>query len=106
LDDNDRLSVITFNSRISTLSPLSRVGDKRDEVVRRVSGVIEGGNTKLYDVALEAYATLKKDGAPKRLRAMLLLSDGQDPDSQASLDQVVAAVSDVGEEGGASIKLF
>ena len=106
LDDNDRLSVITFNSRIITLTPLSRVGDKRDEVVRRVSGVIEGGNTKLYDVTLQAYEALKQDGDPKRIRAIVLLTDGQDTDSQASLDQAISAVSDVGEEGGASIKLF
>ncbi len=106
LDDNDRLSVITFNSRVITLTPLSRVGDQRDEVVRRVSGVIEGGNTKLYDVTLQAYEALKQDGDPKRIRAIVLLTDGQDTDSQASLDQAISAVSDVGEEGGASIKLF
>jgi Ca-activated chloride channel family protein len=106
LDDNDRLSVMTFNSRIYTLSPLSRVGDKRDEVVRRVSGVIEGGNTKLYDVTQQAYETLKKDGDPKHIRAIVLLTDGQDTDSSANLEQVISSVGNVGEEGGSAIKLF
>jgi Ca-activated chloride channel family protein len=106
LDDNDRLSVITFSSRIITLTPLSRVGDKRDEVMRRISGVIEGGNTKLYDVTEQAYEMLKKDGDPKHIRAIVLLTDGQDTDSSATLDQVVSTVSNVGEEGGTAIKLF
>jgi Ca-activated chloride channel family protein len=106
LDDNDRLGVITFASRINNISPLTRVGDKRDDLVRHVSGVIEGGNTKLYDTALQAYDEMKKDGDPKRIRAIVLLTDGQDTDSTASLDDVVSKVGNVGEEGGDAIKMF
>ncbi|GEM_PF-3804728 len=36
----------------------------------------------------------------------MLLTDGEDIDSQATIDNVVSTVGNVGEEDGAAIKLF
>jgi Ca-activated chloride channel family protein len=106
LDDRDRLQVNLFNDQLTTLSPLSPVGDKRDDVSRRVSGVFEGGGTALYDAIQAAYADLTANGDPNHIRAMVVLSDGQDTASGAALDQVIRAISRTAEEGGNAIKLF
>jgi Ca-activated chloride channel family protein len=71
-----------------------------------VSGIIEGGNTKLYDATLAAYNELKIKGDPKHIRAIVVLSDGQDNASGQALQQLIAQVGNVGEEGGSAIKLF
>jgi Ca-activated chloride channel family protein len=106
LDDRDQLQVVTFSNQVITLTPLSPLGGKRADVVRRVSGIIEGGNTKLYDATLAAYNELKVKGDPKHIRAIVVLSDGQDNASEQTLQQLVAQVGNVGEEGGSAIKLF
>jgi Ca-activated chloride channel family protein len=106
LSARDRLQVITFSSDQVTLTPLTELGPKRDDVVRRVSGIIEGGNTTVYDSALLAVNELKANGNPKHIRAVVLLTDGKDTDSVKSLQDVIAQIGDTSEEGGNAIKLF
>ena len=106
MDERDQLEVITFSSDVITLSPLSPLGPKRDDVTRRVAGIVEGGDTSLYDTALQAYNDLKQHGDPKHIRAIVLLTDGQDTHSTATLEEAVAQISSTSEEGGNAIKLF
>jgi len=106
LGDRDRLQIITFASQVNVLTPLSALSDKRAELVRRVSGIVEGGNTSLNDAVITAYRDLRANGNPAHIRAIVVLSDGMDTASAATLDEAVAAISDIGEEGGAAIKLF
>jgi len=106
LDGKDRLQVIIFSSDITELTPLTELGPKRDEVLRHVSGLIEGGETRLYDATLQAYNNLLKNGDPQHIRAVVVLTDGKDTQSDASLDQVTAEIAKSGGEGGNAIKLF
>jgi Ca-activated chloride channel family protein len=106
LDDRDRLQINLFSSDISTLTPLSPLGEKRQQVLDSVSGIFEGGTTVLYDATLGAYQTLQKDGDPKHIRAVVVLTDGQDTASTATLDEVLGQINATLGEGGNSIKLF
>jgi Ca-activated chloride channel family protein len=106
LSDRDRLEVITFSSDQVMLTPLTDLGPKRADVTRRVSGIIEGGNTTLYDTTLRAYNDLKQNGDPKHIRAVVVLTDGKDTDSTIDLQSVVQQIGNTGEEGGNAIKLF
>jgi Ca-activated chloride channel homolog len=106
LEDRDRLSVTTFSSSIKILTPLSPLGEKRDQITRRVSGLIEGGNTLLYDAVSSAYEDMKANGDPKHIRAVVVLTDGQDTASSNSLQDVLSAIGSSSEEGGNSIKIF
>lgn len=105
LDSRDRLQIILFNSKINTMSELSPVGEKRDELTRRVSGIVESGGTRLYDSALQAVQDLAANGDPKHIRAVVVLSDGMDTESENSLDNLMSQISN-SEEGGNGIKLF
>lgn len=106
LDNRDRLQVITFSSAVTNLTPLSPLADKREDVTRRVSGLIENGDTALYDAALQAINDLKTNGDPDHIRGVVVLSDGQDTASTTTLDQLMAQIGTTGEEGGNAIKLF
>ena len=106
LSDRDRLQVTTFASQVAPLTPLSALSDKRTELTRRVSGIVEGGNTRLYDAVIAAHQELQANGDPNHIRAIVVLSDGKDTASTAGLDEALTAISDTGEEGGAAIKLF
>jgi len=106
LDPRDQLEVIIFNDKILTLSPLSTVSDKRDDLTRRISGITEGGGTSLYDSVAQAYDDLQAKGDPKHIRGLVVLTDGQDTNSQMSLDDLMSHLGSKSEEGGNAIKLF
>jgi Ca-activated chloride channel homolog len=106
LDARDRISILIFNSDLITMSQLSPVGEKRDDLVRRVSGIVEGGGTRLYDATYQAYQDLTVNGDPKHIRAMVVLSDGMDTESVKTLDEILAKIGSTSEEGGNAIKLF
>ncbi len=106
LDDRDRIQVNLFNGSVTTLSPLSSLGEKRDDLKRRISGVFEGGETALYDAMLAADADLTANGDPNHIRAVVVLTDGLDTASYATLDDVTAAIGRSAEEGGNAIKFF
>jgi len=105
LDDRDRLQVILFSDRLISLTPLSPLGEKRDEVRRRVSGIVEEGDTRLYDAVQMAYDELESNGDPEHIRAIVVLSDGEDTASQLALEQLVAQVGSHSESGTAT-KIF
>jgi Ca-activated chloride channel family protein len=107
LDDRDRIEIILFSSDIITMSELSDLGPKRSEVQTRISGVIEQGDTRLYDATLEAYERLEANGNPDHIRAIVVLTDGVDTMSASSLQDVIAELAPLSEEGGGNaIKIF
>lgn len=106
LDDRDRVQINLFSSDIVTLTPLTELGEKRQQVLDSVSGVFEGGDTRLYDATLQAYQELQQNGDPKHIRAIVVLSDGDDTASSATLDNLIYELNQAQGEGGNSIKLF
>jgi len=106
LDDRDRLQIILFSSEISTLTPLTPLGEKRQQVLDSVSGIFENGETKLYDATLTAYQELEQNGDPDHIRAIVVLSDGEDTASDNSLDQINLQINASAGEGGNAIKVF
>jgi Ca-activated chloride channel family protein len=105
LDDRDRLQVLLFSDRLIPLTPLSSLGEKRDDLVRRVSGISEEGDTRLYDAVHLAYQDLIAEGDPRHIRAIVALSDGKDNSSALELGQLVAEVGNL-SEGGSATKVF
>lgn len=106
LYDRDRLEIITFGSDIITMTPLTSLGEKRVDISRRVSGIVEGGDTRLYDAIQKAYDDLSQNGGVKHIRAVVVLSDGQDTASQISYDAILSQIRNDSEAGGNAIKLF
>jgi Ca-activated chloride channel family protein len=105
LDDRDRLQVMLFSDEMIELTPLTPLGDKREDILARVSGVVEGGDTRLYDAIQLAYDELLESGDPDHIRAVVLLSDGEDTISELEFDQLIASVGNL-SEGGSATKIF
>jgi Ca-activated chloride channel family protein len=105
LDDRDSLQVLLFSEELTPLTSLSLLGDKRQELLRRVSGISEQGNTRLYDAVHLAYQELLTEGDPGHIRAIVALSDGRDNMSTIDLDQLVSQIGDL-SEGGTATKVF
>ena len=106
LYDRDRLEIITFGSDILAMTPLTGLGEKRTDITRRVSGIIEGGDTRLYDAIQQAYEDLAANGDPHHIRAVVVLSDGQDTASNISYRTILDEIQADSESGGNAVKLF
>ena len=106
LDNRDRLQIILFSTDISTLTPLTPLGEKRQQVLDSVAGIFEQGDTRLYDATLTAYQTLLENGDPDHIRSIVVLTDGQDTLSSYTLDEVMNQINASSGEGGNAIKVF
>jgi Ca-activated chloride channel family protein len=105
LDARDRLQITLFSLELTTLTPLSPLGDKRAEVRRRVSGIVDQADTRLYGAVAQAYEELLANGDPRHIRAMVVLSDGANTVDDMTLDQLLQQIGNSSEAGTAP-KIF
>jgi tight adherence protein B len=87
----DELSVIAFGSRPLTMSPFSTVRLDADEPLSRLKPDTARG-TALYDAIASAAHQLKSNPLPGRV--IIVLTDGADNASKATIDQAIAAARD------------
>jgi len=106
LNDRDRVEVVLFSSEISRLDELAPMSEVRNDLLTRVSGIVEGGDTRLYDAVSFAYDELLEQGDEDHIRSIVVLSDGQDTHSQLTLPQLLEEINRYSDEGGSSVKLF
>lgn len=106
LDDRDRLRIDLFNDQITTLTPLTPIGEKRQKVLDSVSGIFEQNSTTLYDSVSKAYSDMQTEGDPNHIRAIVVLSDGEDTTSFTKLEEVLRQIQASENEGGNAIKVF
>jgi Ca-activated chloride channel family protein len=89
-DKDDEIAVYIFNDDVTRLQPSGRVGEVGESLQKTVETIFAEGNTALYDAVCQAVedieareAEAEAAGDP-RLYGIVLLSDGQDTNSQRS----------------------
>jgi Ca-activated chloride channel family protein len=105
LDDRDRLQVTLFSKDIVTLTPLTPLGEKREDVRRRVSGIVDQTDTRLYGAVAQTYDELLENGDRQHIQAMVVLSDGANTVDDLALDQLLRQIGSSSEAGSAP-KIF
>lgn len=90
LNEEDRVTIIEFNSRVRVLTELT---SDRAEIQRSIRRTNSGGGTKLYDGLYEA---AKRMRAVDRRKAIILLTDGEDTESRISERLALDAVVECG----------
>lgn len=90
----NRVGLIEFNKDVSVVSQLSSLESTSAQTKQQIENLFADGDTALYDSIIEAIDTLQAVGESEgdRIRAILVLSDGQDTSSVASLNAVVSKV--------------
>jgi Ca-activated chloride channel family protein len=84
MNKRDELEVITFNHRLTQLVPLDRVSVTGEKAKQRIQNLFADGGTRLFDGIQTGLATIRKrqQVAPKRRYGLVVLSDGDDTNSQ------------------------
>jgi Ca-activated chloride channel family protein len=102
--DNDHVGVTIFSTDASELSPLDPIGPKRADLQTRVADLVANGDTRLYSTTSDAYTKLQQQPAGGRIRALVVLTDGEDTASTISVDELIDTIK--ADEEGTSIKIF
>ncbi len=84
-----RIGVETFGGAVTVLTPPTT---DRILVRANIDAIVAGGDTALYDVVVTASQHFT---ATVEHKVLVLLSDGKDDGSAATLDEAIAAVQDV-----------
>lgn len=82
----DQVGLIQFDTQLTQASPFS--GDKA-MLKRKITGLTAQGNTRIYDALVLA---LNQTAPETGSKAVVLMTDGQDTESAASLDQVLGLI--------------
>lgn len=88
LGRQDRIALIDFDSQIRPPVLVDGTQPGRDRGIQFISSLQVDGGTKLYDSTLYARNWLQKHLRPNAINAVLVLTDGEDSESQTSLEQL------------------
>ncbi len=75
LNENDIVSVVTYESGVEVLVPATRLTDK-EAVIKHIRGLQPGGNTALFAGVSKGVAEVRKFAEKGHVNRVILLSDG------------------------------
>jgi Ca-activated chloride channel family protein len=105
LGDADGLGLTIFSDQANILSPVAPLGPKRASLKEQINGILATGTTRLFDTIAEQVAALQALPS-KHIKAVVVLTDGQDTASQRTIDDLLKQISPTGENAGEGVKVF
>ncbi len=107
LDGRDRVALAFFNNNVPPIADPKPVGSSRDALLEAIDGTFAEGGTALYDAVAAGYDKLDAAArkAPKRMHALVAMTDGKDEHSKTSLDQLLGRIK-TDEETATAVRLF
>lgn len=84
----DRVGLMTFSEHVQTVMPLTPLEGNLPALTTAINGLTPAGGTALYDAVKDTLLQMSSNPEPNRIRAVVLLSDGQDTDSHVSLNDI------------------
>src|SRR5215813_163604 len=100
LSDNDRLSLVPFNSKFSWASQNLPIKTGRDELSRTIDSLFAQGGTALYDSIDAGYQyllTQNRPGESDSILSVVVLTDGEDTESKMHLNELMDRIRYDGE---------
>jgi uncharacterized protein YegL len=97
LGENDRLSIASFNSSASRLTPLLKMNSKnKSETLNKIKSINAAGGTKIGKAFAEAVKIIKQRRYVNAVTSILILSDGLDDDAESNIRNQITKDSDIG----------
>jgi Ca-activated chloride channel homolog len=106
LGPQDQVAMIDFDSDIRPPVLISGTPEGRQQGLAFISSLQAEGGTRLYDSALAARNWLTQNLRSDGINAVLILTDGEDSESNISLEQLGAELQKTGFSSDARIAFF
>jgi len=98
LGDDDTFSLLPFNSQSYWLVQDTALKDGRQPALDKVNSLFPSGRTALYDsIGLASQHFSGRPADNRRIDAIVVLTDGADTESKATLDQLLSSIRYNGE---------
>jgi Ca-activated chloride channel family protein len=107
LGDRDQVSLLLFDNNVYNATPPTVLGSGgREDLISRIQNTTADGGTALYDATVAGFKSTqaRANTATNQIHAVVVMTDGKDESSSATLDQVKQTLS-VSDEL-TSIKVF
>ena len=92
----NRAGLMFFSDQPQMQVPLGLIEDVKGQIDQKIAGMQANGSTALYDGLIASIDTLQALETPEgedRIRAIVVLSDGDDTASTATLNDVLAKIN-------------
>ena len=93
----DSVGLTIFSDQIQRLIPVSPFAQNEGRLRSTVENLIADGGTAIYDATIDGFEQIRGDASPERITAVVLLTDGEDTDSAASVEDAVRTVQAQGD---------
>lgn len=94
MESNNRVGLTIFSGDVRVLVPLDNFETNRARLEDNIRRLQADGGTALYDATVDVVDAMNNIDASDRIRAIVLLSDGEDTESRRfRLDDVVRVIS-------------
>src|SRR5262245_7855619 len=94
LSDRDQLSLLAFSDRLAWVHKeavrMDAAGKKK--ATDSINDLVPRGETALYDATAAAYRHLLDNPSPGTISAVVVLTDGEDNKSRATLDELIEQI--------------
>jgi Ca-activated chloride channel homolog len=97
VEPQDAVGLTTFSDKITPLIAPAPLSQNRSQLESRVHDLIADGGTALYDATVASFDAVRAQKATDRINAVVLLTDGEDTDSQLTVDGVVQHLEGQGD---------
>jgi Ca-activated chloride channel homolog len=92
MDPGNRVGLVTFSDSIIPRVGLSSFETVRDDLDANINGLRADGGTALFDALASVISDLNQETASERIRAVVVLSDGEDTASSGVLNDVLRTI--------------
>jgi Ca-activated chloride channel homolog len=99
VESQNRVGLIVFNNQSLTVVDLDTMERNKARLKEEIDGLTADGGTALYDAISDAIQKFSTNDKTDRIRAVVILSDGQDTESQtSSLRQIINQINATHED--------
>lgn len=94
LETSNRVSLVVFSDTVEVLVPLANLETNLNQITSSIPNLQAEGGTELYGSLRAVVESLNKEEESNRIRAVVVLSDGEDTGTQgATLNEALRAIS-------------
>ena len=93
----DSVGLTIFSDRIQPLIEVGPFSENEGRLRETVDNLIADGGTSIYDATIDGFEQVRGRASPDRITAVVLLTDGEDTDSAASVEDAVRTVRAQGD---------
>ena len=106
LSPNDRVGLISFNDQVSYVDQINPFRTAKSKLLGDVGQLFPGGETAVYDATEAGLKSVQALKDPTRINAVVVLTDGEDNQSQQTATELAHKLNAQARSEGLSVRVY